>query len=56
VKSFAIMTLSHRLVLGTSAELSERDASTILRDILEETAVPSTAESFTPGAESTPDK
>ena len=51
VKSFAIMTLSHRLVLGTSAELSERDASTILRDILEETAIPSTTESFTPGEE-----
>lgn len=53
VKSFATMTLSHRLVLGMSAELSERDAPAILEDILDETAVPSAAESFVPNDGST---
>lgn len=48
VKSFATMTLSHRLVLGTSAELSDRDTTAILEDILDETPVPSESESYTP--------
>lgn len=48
IKSLATMALSHRLVLGTSAELSDRDTGTILTDILEETPVPSASESFAP--------
>jgi MoxR-like ATPase len=52
VKSFATMVLSHRLVLGTSAELSDRNTRAILTDILEETPVPSASESFTPADES----
>lgn len=56
VKSFATMTLSHRLVLGTNAELSDRDAPDILTDLLDETPVPSTAESFAPSDEQTLDQ
>jgi len=48
VKSFAKMSLSHRLVLETSAELGDRDATAILADILDETPVPSSSDTFAP--------
>ena len=48
VKSLANMTLSHRLVPETSAELSDRDTTAIVADILDETPVPSSLDSFAP--------
>ncbi|WP_248897140.1 AAA family ATPase [Haloplanus halobius] len=50
VKSLALMTLGHRLVLSTDAELSERSARDIIQSVIDDTSVPSVDTGFEPSA------
>jgi MoxR-like ATPase len=50
IKSLGLMTLGHRVVLGTDAELSDRSARDIIQSVIEETSVPSADAAFEPAA------
>lgn len=48
VRDLALMTLGHRVVLSTDAELSERSARDIIQNVIDETPLPSAEAAFEP--------